>query len=589
MTALPFRHAGAARPSVLPRPRAGRRGRGGPARSARRRALRAHRRRRRRHDARGRLQAERLEQRRLLAFDFVAAYAESPLPFFVAGDTTATPRLSEAPQQVTLRFTPGVRLDPASLGAGIQIVRSVDGMFGNGNDLSAMPSAPVGNVLLGDLPNENEVVIRFAETLPDDLYRFTITSGLRAIGGDTATAFEFDVRLDLGSFVTAVVPQPVERAPGGLVQQRDEVHVHFTAGDPLNQASAQTLGNYRLVPVSSTGVDGVPIIPVSVAYTAASARSVLTFAPGAIADGAVYRLEIGPTLVTAAPVSFQFSSAAADDNSSFSSATSLGALRPNGITVAARIDARPTIETPVGSVAIPNQPGTIDEPGHRDVPADSGNHGLPNVATAPPRPSWVLNRPSEGFVGYYNFRPDYGRDPSGSLLTNTITEAQKQRTREVFESFSRLTGIRFVEEVRAPYIGLTVATGDIRAVDPNATPGPGGIIGIAGAARVGTVARFPRWSWTPARTGARASMRAPGSRRPCMRLATPWGCRTPTTYRRSWGLASPARRSFPATTTRFISGNSSQRPALTSTFTRSPSTNGANSPPRPSLAGPAAP
>ncbi|RLS43190.1 MAG: hypothetical protein DWH83_05235, partial [Planctomycetota bacterium] len=422
----------------------------------------------------------------MLAFDFAAAYAESPIPFFVAGNTPAAPRLAEAPQQVTLRFSPGVSIDAATIGSGIFFVRSVNGAFGDADDLSVMPVGTAGSVTAGDTPNENEVVIRFAETLPDDLYRFTITSGLTANGGNPANTFQFDVRLDLGAFVTAVVPQPVELVSGSLVQQRDQVVVYFNAGDPLNPASAQTPGNYRLVPVSTAGVDGPPVTPTGVAYSAATAKAVLAFASGAIADGMLYRLEIGPTLTPATPVRFTFTGAAADNNSSFVTATSLGSLGVNGITATARIDNRPTVPTPAGTLALPNQPGTVDEPGHRDTPADSGAHGLASLTTSPSRPSWVLTRPADGPVGYYNFRSHYGFDGQGNALINTITEAQKQRTREVFESFSHVTGIRFIEEVRAPYIGLTVVTGDIRAVSPTATPAPGGIIGISGTSRVGT-------------------------------------------------------------------------------------------------------
>jgi len=417
----------------------------------------------------------------------VAAYAESPIPFFVAGDTTATPRLAEAPQQVTLRFDPGVQIDPSSIGGSVTFVRSGNGVLGDGNDISVLPVVPVGSITVGDSPNENEVVIRFADTLPDDVYRFTITSGLRSTSSDTATAYQFDVRLDLGAFVTAVVPQPVDRlSGGGLQQRRDQVDVYFNAIDPLSQSSAENPGQYRLVPVSPAGIDGVPVSPTGVTYSATTGKAVLAFTPNAIADGVLYRLEIGPTLVPTTPTPFSFVGSATDDNSSFVTATPLGTLGANGITATARIDDRPTVQTPAGTLPLPHQPGTIDEPGHRDTPADSGRHGLADLNTTAQRPSWVLHRAVDGPVGYYNFRAQYGFDGQGNALLNTITESQKQRTREVFEVLSRVTGIRFVEEVRGPYIGLTVVTGDIRAVAPTATPGPGGVGGIAGVARVGT-------------------------------------------------------------------------------------------------------
>ncbi|MFM7244053.1 MAG: hypothetical protein ACKO40_07745, partial [Planctomycetaceae bacterium] len=333
------------------------------------------------------------------------------------------------------------------------------------------------------------MVIRFAETLPDDLYRVAISNGLKSLSGDTATAFQFDVRLDLGAFVTAVVPQPVDRLPeGSLQQRRNQVDVYFNAGDPLIQSSAENLGRYRLVPVSAAGVDGAAVSPTGVTYSASAGKAVLSFASNAIADGVLYRLEVGPALSPTAPTPFSFVGSAADDNSSFVTATPLGTLGANGITATARIEDRPTVQTPAGTLALPNQPGTIDEPGHRDTPADSGNHGLANLTTTASWPifwpSWVLSRPADGPVGYYNFRSTYGTDGQGNALINTITETQKQRTREIFEAFSRVSGIRFVEEVRAPYIGLTVVTGDIRAIDPSSDPATG--YSLTGSSRVGT-------------------------------------------------------------------------------------------------------
>ncbi|MEZ6126187.1 MAG: pre-peptidase C-terminal domain-containing protein [Planctomycetaceae bacterium] len=77
----------------------------------------------------------------------------------------------------------------------------------------------------------------------------------------------------------------------------------------------------------------------------------------------------------------------------------------------------------------------------------------------------------------YNFQDVYGVDPSGSILINTITEAQKQRAREVFEYYSALLGIDVRETANS---GFTIATGDLRALDPLVPTGPGGVTGIAG-------------------------------------------------------------------------------------------------------------
>ena len=64
---------------------------------------------------------------------------------------------------------------------------------------------------------------------------------------------------------------------------------------------------------------------------------------------------------------------------------------------------------------------------------------------------------------YYNFRSDYGVDPEGHQLTNLISDEQKQRAREVFEIYGQKLGVQFVETLTQ---GFTIATGDLRAVDP---------------------------------------------------------------------------------------------------------------------------
>jgi hypothetical protein len=433
-----------------------------------------------------------------MAFNFVAAYAESPLPFYVHGVTAGTTALTEAPQQITLRFAPGVQFDLATdasrsnVASSIKFVRAGhDNAFGDIQDVSVMPlpnapsgtapagligGRPAGSVTVGDAPNGNEIVIRFASTLPDDLYRVTIEPGLKSTTGDTlASRVEFDVRLSLGAFVKAVVPQPVARGASGLTQSRQEVHVYFNENDPLTLSSAEKVHNYRLVPMES-GTDGSPVSPLSVTYNSANSKAVLTFAPGAIADGSLYRLEIGSTLTPGTPPDPVSTGLTGDDNSSFASAWPLGALGTpdkdaikDEIRVTAKINGQPSVQTPFGPLTFPNQPGTVDEPGHRDIPANSGAHGLPSLDARPALPSWVFRQGSSDVpVGFYNFRNHYGFDVQGNALLNTITEAQKARTREIFEAFSRVMGIRFVEELPPPdgleqrYIGLTVATGDRR-------------------------------------------------------------------------------------------------------------------------------
>lgn len=427
---------------------------------------------RRRHQSHEARPGERLEDRRVMAFDLVAAFATSDAPFFVAGSTSGQP-LTEAPQQMTLRFSPGVKIDPATLGS-ISIVRSGGGNdpFGNGNDVT-LPATSLQR-LVNDVPNQNEVVIRFAETLPDDTYRIVVgggATGLKTLAGDTlaAASRSFDVRLDLGAFVTAVVPQPVSRlAGGGLTQDRDRIVVYFNAEDPLDVASAQTAASYRLFEIDrTTGADLAPLAPVnpvSVAYDPATGRATLTFATGAIADDKLYRLQIGAAepLAVRGPADPE----GADANSSFATAQDLGPLTTAGRSVTGAIQSSSGVATPASGLPLqfPTQPGSLDEPGHRDLPDEIGNdHGDAVRSFAADNAITTVA---------YNFRPDYGVDPQGNQLFNAITETQKQRAREIFELYSRSTGIRFVE---TPTLGITIVTGDMRALDPNISTAPSGV------------------------------------------------------------------------------------------------------------------
>ncbi|MHB9077543.1 MAG: Ig-like domain-containing protein [Pirellulaceae bacterium] len=81
----------------------------------------------------------------------------------------------------------------------------------------------------------------------------------------------------------------------------------------------------------------------------------------------------------------------------------------------------------------------------------------------------------------YNFKSNYGTLPSGDTAENVITENQKDRTREVFEIYGARLGIKFVETESS---GLTVVTGDMRALSPTIPTGPGGVAGLAGGGMV---------------------------------------------------------------------------------------------------------
>ena len=128
----------------------------------------------RQHDKSAFQKVEGLEPRKMLAFEYVASYIETESPFHQAGDV-ATPSLDIAPQQVVLRFTPETQIDPSSLVGGITVERSgrANDPFGDTGSFDDVTVSP-GVIIVDDAPNENQVVVRFANSLPDDTYQITI-------------------------------------------------------------------------------------------------------------------------------------------------------------------------------------------------------------------------------------------------------------------------------------------------------------------------------------------------------------------------------------------------------------------------------
>ncbi|MGI9470381.1 MAG: hypothetical protein ACR2NZ_02535, partial [Rubripirellula sp.] len=205
---------------------------------------------------------EKLESRQLLAGPQLIGIQPNVGDLIVNGSD-----LDTAPRVLTLRFDEDQLIDPNTL-AGVQVTRAGDdGLLGTNDDVQLVP----GLVSVGD-PNQNEVLVRFAETLPDDKYKLEVfgfdDAGLGIVGlrnqngelfqprgaGQRVEATEFDLKL--GTLIESVVPQPVVRlSDGSLVQNRNEIVVYFNE-DPLfvEDDSAQgliTIGNEEIT------VDGV--------------------------------------------------------------------------------------------------------------------------------------------------------------------------------------------------------------------------------------------------------------------------------------------------------------------------------------------
>jgi hypothetical protein len=137
--------------------------------------------------------------------------------------------LTEAPTELVFRFDGSSGINSSTIAGGVKLVRANrDGVFGNGNDQIITP----GYLSFGD--NNKIVVMRFAATLPDDLYRVMVIGTDNSSLGETAirntsstpgktldvrafdstptdlTRDSVDFQIELGAQVVAVVPLSCE-------------------------------------------------------------------------------------------------------------------------------------------------------------------------------------------------------------------------------------------------------------------------------------------------------------------------------------------------------------------------------------------
>lgn len=449
--------------------------RGGERREGSAKRLPKTRRNRPRHATPRSLHLERFEDRVLLAIDPLGPQLVAVIPN--VGDTIRHGDvLRIAPRDLVFRFAEGQQFtaDEAALRAGIRIVGSGgDGRFDNGNEVTVT----YGWIGPGD--KANEIVARFASTLPDDLYQIVIDgTGADALlnmaisppvarGEDQTLKFN----LDLGPQVVAVVPQPVTRTAGGQLQQaRNQIDVYFN-NDDLERSAAENESFYQLIATQNTAdtSDDVVFLPIDAAYDAGQDKVVLTFAQDLftlVGSAQAVRLRIGNEY---RPIQTLTQAMTVDPGNSFYTAAggwTLGQALPGG-----QWDSQSLLVTgeqispqPWDSIYLADMewPGAFDEPGHRDLPAHDDvlieDHFMTG-ASAPdgtPGPTGPIPYCFPNFAG------------------NLITENQKQRAREIFGLFSEYMGIEFYEAD----FGLAIITGDLAMMGMRS--GPGGVAGLGG-------------------------------------------------------------------------------------------------------------
>lgn len=367
--------------------------------------------------------------------------------------------LNESPTEFVFKFEAGKEIDSATLG-GIQITR------GSSSDITVSPTY----MGIGDTPNE--VIVRFGETLPEDVYQITVfgsnANPLMSYESPDAGAEEFldgfDTRLnfelDLAPKIAAVIPQPVTGSGGDLSQSSSIIEIYFegeidedSAINPDFYQLINTTDNLIITPEDITE-DDVVVTP-AVVYDSASNKVTLTFAED-LANG-TYHLRIGesikPDFTAAAEVTISD-----DDNSSFDSIPgslgesnlgTLGAVDRESIHLTANIEKQ--------NIAYPESAGSETEPGHRNsVDSHYANEfGEDTYGNA------------EGEINTVQFYfPETYQDHLEITRTNQITEAQKQRVREIYELFASVSGLE-VQEINDPQSessATQIITGDVRAV-----------------------------------------------------------------------------------------------------------------------------
>lgn len=408
--------------------------------------------------SRKRMHLERLEARQVMAAPQLAAV----LPFEATAPLSSQPVRNEAPQELTFRFDQGQVINPATLATGIRLVgRNVDGndaAFNNVTD-QIIP----GFLGIGQQPNE--VVMRFSTPLLDDVYRIdfigTGAGALANMAGEPIVSKSVDFELDLAPQVVAVVPQPISRgAANSLVQARNQIVVYFNNDDLRNDSASATNTNfYTLIFTNGTATntdDSPGTHPTSVAYNATTDSAVLTFAndlallgPGNSIREGTYRLRIGNDFVTpAAPVVLSEN----DLGSSIATAQTVTLTNGQTTVVNAAIDAERF------KLSLP---GSDSDPGHEHLlggghvgPAGDGSDGITTQA--------------------YTFTSTLSASPDGnSLVTNIISETQKQRAREAFELWGKYLGIQFYETSdQADPAAWVIATSDLKVLTPPSVSSP---------------------------------------------------------------------------------------------------------------------
>lgn len=407
-------------------------------------------------------------------------------------------QISESPREVTFRFDENI--DPTSLAGGIRFrLAAPDGTFGAGSTVVTPPLS------IGETPRI--VVARFGQQLTDGLYRievFTVdipAEGITALRSATTRPLApriqgtdrdiYDFNLELGTRIVAVVPQPIVRlADGALSQDRRAIEIYFNDSELYNLPITTGPGSnpsvvdpqfYALINTRDTVSpnDDVVSNPTSITYDPLQRRAVLTFANDidAIAGGGTFRIRVGSSEAVAsaaAPKSPLNLSLPFDPDGFLSGAFNLGSWNNSFSTVVSEEVRQLINKDPL----LNDFPGAKTDPGHRDIQEES-HFWQPLGATPAPDTNIEISRIFYSFMD----NQSYGVDSQGRSLFSVITPDQRDRVREIYEFYSSMLGIDFVEYSGPVNDGDGVHRVVVGDMFPNGpTSGPGIELGIANPA-----------------------------------------------------------------------------------------------------------
>ncbi len=357
-----------------------------------------------------------------------------------------------------------------------------------------------GFIGLGE--SSREVVFRFAEPLPDDIYQIDIVgtgvSALRNVDGDffqNGIDFSQNFSINLGPQVVAVVPEPVRRnSDGSLSPEIGFVEVHFN-DDDLAPSLAENPNFYQLIYTRDTvsNTDDTFINPISVDYNSITNTARLNFGrplsrvpdPNSPLDflGGAARLRVGTSEGLPAPpteVSLFIGGTASlnEPGDSFDTAFDLNSQWAVGgnVTQSATLQGE-IFNTEEFGLDLPGP----DLPGTRNIRPED-----PTSLTRAIPLDFVRNG-ADAFDGISVFQYDFadswlGDDPSrpgiiaDTTYFNIISEQQRQRVREVLQLFSEYLGVNFVEVEGEPTSSafFSIAVGDLYGADEQLSSGAGG-------------------------------------------------------------------------------------------------------------------